>query len=99
MATFFASIFHSPMNEFNWIKLILTPRGRLLSTIGSEEMLGKGSTDCWERGRPVRTTPEARSLFVLRAQCGRDARAPSITLRLTGLAATLSVFIHRGIPI
>jgi len=29
------------MNEFNWIKLILTPRGRLLSTIGSEEMLGK----------------------------------------------------------
>src|SRR5258708_36222556 len=41
MATFFASIFHSLMNEFNWIRLILTPRDRLLSTLGSEEMLGK----------------------------------------------------------
>src|SRR6266498_4385156 len=43
-------------------------------------------TRSWERGRPVRTACEARSaltpfppdkLFALRAQCGRDVRAPS----------------------
>src|SRR5258705_12504571 len=45
---------------------------------------------CWERGRPVRTANEVRSCplsdvnykydqmsFALRAQCGRDVRAPS----------------------
>jgi hypothetical protein len=37
---------------------------------------------CRERGRPVRTAPQAlnlfdRVIFALRAQCGRDVRAPS----------------------
>ncbi len=41
----------------------------------------------WERGRLARSEREhaalAKQQFALRAQCGRDARAPSKELRLS----------------
>ncbi len=87
------------MNEFNWIKLILTPRGRLLSTIGSEEILRKAQPIAGNADVPSapRQRREVFSPFALSA--GETSALPALRLRLTGLAATLSVFIHRGIPI
>jgi hypothetical protein len=40
---------------------------------------------CWNRGRPARNAPQARTFrfplyFALRAHCGRDARGSSKSL-------------------
>ena len=44
-------------------------------------------TYCWERGRLVRKTLKSAqgswiTIFALRAQCGRDVRAPSVRIVL-----------------
>jgi hypothetical protein len=56
-----------------------------MSRLGTGSVSVPRVTASWERGRPVRTAGEGRSFFpcffsniafALRAQCGRDVRAP-----------------------